>query len=227
MSANVEGQVEKAQAQAQATEEETTAPEAAPGAAEAAAGATAGATDGAAAEAAAGNAEEAAAGDVAGADAGAAGAGAGAGAAVRERAPFQIHQMEEEQIQAVVQQLIALTVRKKVLQGDGEKANGMEAAAEAFPGSLNPWRSDPLLPRQNEKEKKDRRKYDRQGRLLCNGVDLCDCLMAECPGCFYPCPKCSSRKCGVKCRCNRRWVYRKTENECGDVVSAFPFDYPD
>ncbi|XP_044540844.1 ARL14 effector protein-like [Gracilinanus agilis] len=197
MSTNTEGQGDKAQAT-----EEAAALQAAPGAAQAAA-------------------EEAAAGAGTGAGTGA------AGAAVREGAPFQIRQMEEEQIQAVVQQLIALTVRKKGLQGEGEKAKGKEAAAEAFPGSLTPWRMDPLLPRQNEKEKKDKRKYDRQGRLLCNGVDLCDCLVAECPGCFYPCPKCSSRKCGVKCCCNRRWVYGKTENECGDLVSAFPFDYPD
>lgn len=28
----------------------------------------------------------------------------------------------------------------------------------------------------------------------------CDCQVATCPGCFYPCEKCQSTKCGIHCR---------------------------
>ncbi|KAM8964781.1 ARL14 effector protein-like [Sarcophilus harrisii] len=75
--------------------------------------------------------------------------------------------------------------------------------------------------------KKNRRKYDRKGRLICNGIDLCDCLQVDCAGCFYPCPRCNSRKCGVKCRRNRKWVYNKVEDESGELVNAFPFAFPE
>ncbi|XP_067884947.1 ARL14 effector protein-like isoform X2 [Heterodontus francisci] len=66
------------------------------------------------------------------------------------------------------------------------------------------------------------RKYDNTGRLLFNGIDLCDCLDENCPGCFYPCSKCSSWKCGSKCRCNRKWVYDGIETEGSDIVQKFP-----
>ncbi|XP_041042093.1 ARL14 effector protein-like [Carcharodon carcharias] len=66
------------------------------------------------------------------------------------------------------------------------------------------------------------RKYDNTGRLLFNGIDLCDCLDENCPGCFYPCSKCSSWKCGSTCRCNRKWIYDGIETEGSDVVQKFP-----
>ncbi|GCB63703.1 ARL14 effector protein-like isoform X1 [Scyliorhinus torazame] len=66
------------------------------------------------------------------------------------------------------------------------------------------------------------RKYDNTGRLLFNGVDLCDCLDENCPGCFYPCSKCSSWKCGSICRCNRKWIYDGIETEGSDIVQKFP-----
>ncbi|XP_010219230.1 PREDICTED: ARL14 effector protein-like [Tinamus guttatus] len=71
------------------------------------------------------------------------------------------------------------------------------------------------------------RKYDKHGRLLCNNVDLCDCLEKNCLGCFYPCPKCNSNKCGPECRCSRKWVYDTIETEAGDVISMLPFIVPD
>ncbi|XP_053556459.1 ARL14 effector protein-like isoform X2 [Bombina bombina] len=71
------------------------------------------------------------------------------------------------------------------------------------------------------------KKYDKQGKLLCNKRDLCDCLEEECQGCFYPCPKCSSKKCGPECRCNRKWVYDRIQTESGDVISKMPFAIPD
>ncbi|KFP87797.1 ARL14 effector protein-like, partial [Apaloderma vittatum] len=73
---------------------------------------------------------------------------------------------------------------------------------------------------------KTAKKYDKYGRLLCNNTDLCDCLEENCPGCFYPCPKCSSRKCGPECRCNRKWAYNTIKTEGGNVISMFPFHVP-
>ncbi|XP_074789127.1 ARL14 effector protein-like [Athene noctua] len=74
---------------------------------------------------------------------------------------------------------------------------------------------------------KVKKKYDKHGRLLCNNFDLCDCLEESCQGCFYPCPKCNSKKCGPICRCNREWVYGTIETETGDVISSLPFSVPD
>ncbi|NXS51634.1 A14EL protein, partial [Brachypteracias leptosomus] len=71
------------------------------------------------------------------------------------------------------------------------------------------------------------RKYDKHGRMLCNNIDLCDCLDKSCMGCFYPCPKCNSNKCGPECRCNRKWVYDKIETEDGKVIRVLPFFVPD
>ncbi|KFV43175.1 ARL14 effector protein-like, partial [Tyto alba] len=80
-----------------------------------------------------------------------------------------------------------------------------------------------LGPKQFFSKSKATKKYDKHGRLLSNYTDLCDCLDVNCQGCFYPCPKCSSRKCGPECRCNRKWVYDAIETETGDVISKFPF----
>ncbi|XP_030048186.1 ARL14 effector protein-like isoform X2 [Microcaecilia unicolor] len=71
------------------------------------------------------------------------------------------------------------------------------------------------------------KKYDKRGKLLCNNRDLCDCLEEDCQGCFYPCPKCNSKKCGPECRCNRKWVYDRIQTEAGDVISKLPFYVPD
>ncbi|XP_069820682.1 ARL14 effector protein-like isoform X5 [Dendropsophus ebraccatus] len=68
------------------------------------------------------------------------------------------------------------------------------------------------------------KKYDKNGKLLCNNQDLCDCLEERCQGCFYPCPKCNSNKCGPKCRCNRKWVYERIESEAGDIIRKMPFN---
>ncbi|CAN9506637.1 unnamed protein product [Ophioblennius macclurei] len=60
--------------------------------------------------------------------------------------------------------------------------------------------------------------YDNKGRLLSNGKDMCDCLDADCMGCFFPCPDCGSRKCGVECRCDRKWLYEQVEVEGGEII---------
>ncbi|NXC41009.1 A14EL protein, partial [Penelope pileata] len=66
-------------------------------------------------------------------------------------------------------------------------------------------------------------KYDSHGQLLGSNIDLCDCLEKNCLGCFYPCPKCNSNKCGPECRCYRKWAYDTIETEDGNVISSFPF----
>ena len=45
--------------------------------------------------------------------------------------------------------------------------------------------------------------YDNKGVLLHSGLDLCDCLEDSCPGCYFPCPKCKSPKCGHECKCSK------------------------
>ncbi|XP_048886219.1 ARL14 effector protein isoform X2 [Brienomyrus brachyistius] len=60
--------------------------------------------------------------------------------------------------------------------------------------------------------------YDSEGLLIVNGCDMCDCLDVECMGCFYPCLGCNSRKCGVECRCNRKWLYEQVEVEGGEII---------
>ncbi|KAK9542299.1 hypothetical protein VZT92_000174 [Zoarces viviparus] len=62
------------------------------------------------------------------------------------------------------------------------------------------------------------RLYDNKGRLLSNNKDMCDCLDVDCMGCFYPCPDCGSRKCGVECRCDRKWLYEQVEVEGGEII---------
>ncbi|XP_043561519.1 ARL14 effector protein-like isoform X1 [Chiloscyllium punctatum] len=60
--------------------------------------------------------------------------------------------------------------------------------------------------------------YDSQGLLICSRMDRCDCLDEDCLGCFYPCPNCGSQKCGVECRCDRKWLYEQIEIEGGEVI---------
>ncbi|XP_069175093.1 ARL14 effector protein isoform X2 [Procambarus clarkii] len=55
--------------------------------------------------------------------------------------------------------------------------------------------------------------YGPDGTLVNSDKDLCDCLQSDCPGCYYPCPKCGSGKCGSECRVNRKWYYEKVEVE--------------
>lgn len=63
--------------------------------------------------------------------------------------------------------------------------------------------------------------YDEAGCMISTGKDLCDCLMRDCSGCFYPCENCRSLKCGKECRVNRRWHYSNTEVE-GGPTRTFP-----
>ena len=49
-----------------------------------------------------------------------------------------------------------------------------------------------------EDTSKDSFKYHRQ--LNHGDDDICDCLIQDCPGCWFSCPKCSSNKCGPECK---------------------------
>lgn len=72
---------------------------------------------------------------------------------------------------------------------------------------------------------RDCRVYDDTGVRLSDGADVCDCLMHNCPGCHFPCPRCSSAKCGHECRNNRNWSYTEVENE-GNGVKITSSDVP-
>lgn len=53
--------------------------------------------------------------------------------------------------------------------------------------------------------------YDESGIHINTGLDLCDCLTEACVGCFIPCPKCSSQKCGTHCRNHRKFIIEQME----------------
>lgn len=60
--------------------------------------------------------------------------------------------------------------------------------------------------------------FDAKGRYRANGLDICDCLDNECPGCHFPCSHCKNPKCGPCCRVNRKWPFESIEHEEKDVV---------
>lgn len=55
--------------------------------------------------------------------------------------------------------------------------------------------------------------YDEYGSYLSNGVNACDCLLPDCPGCFFQCQKCGSTMCGSECRVNRKYMYEQVDFE--------------
>lgn len=70
--------------------------------------------------------------------------------------------------------------------------------------------------------KESKKKKDKAAVLR----DLCDCLEMDCPGCHFPCPKCSSPKCGTFCRVGRKvQIERITCDGKPDLVVYSPFYY--
>uniref|UniRef100_A0A1A9WVU2 ARF7EP_C domain-containing protein n=1 Tax=Glossina brevipalpis TaxID=37001 RepID=A0A1A9WVU2_9MUSC len=55
----------------------------------------------------------------------------------------------------------------------------------------------------NPKERSHQRPYDEYGQIRHNGLDVCDCMNEDCPGCWFECEKCGSTKCGLECRVNQ------------------------
>ncbi|GFO36211.1 Arl14 effector [Plakobranchus ocellatus] len=72
------------------------------------------------------------------------------------------------------------------------------------------------------KGSKRMRLYNEKGQLLEDLDDLCDCLVTDCPGCHFPCPRCGSSKCGTDCRCNRKYTISLIEVEGTDKTYSFP-----
>ncbi|XP_065203782.1 ARL14 effector protein-like [Planococcus citri] len=72
------------------------------------------------------------------------------------------------------------------------------------------------------RRKRDRRTqecmYTDKGSLISNGKNLCDCLDENCCGCFFPCVKCKSTKCGPECRQKRKYTYEHYQIEGTDAV---------
>ncbi|XP_069821880.1 ARL14 effector protein isoform X2 [Dendropsophus ebraccatus] len=112
------------------------------------------------------------------------------------------------------------------------QAKGRAAKALKSLQFANPGRQTEFTPETSTREKRRQTKtstagqtipsknkvYDSRGILLANGMDLCDCLDEDCMGCFYACRKCGSNKCGVECRCDRKWLYEQIEIEGGEVI---------
>ncbi|GFQ72727.1 ARF7EP_C domain-containing protein [Trichonephila clavata] len=73
-----------------------------------------------------------------------------------------------------------------------------------------------------KKSRKQERKYDNEGTHIASGMDLCDCLNVACEGCFMPCRKCSSEKCGLECRRKRQWECQAYKIEGTDKVVPNP-----
>ncbi|XP_014772703.1 uncharacterized protein LOC106870970 [Octopus bimaculoides] len=79
-----------------------------------------------------------------------------------------------------------------------------------------------------KKKKRKRKKcnewqmYDESGCLISTGIDMCDCLDMDCPGCHFPCLKCGSEKCGTECRCERPWLYEEVKIEGSELVIINP-----
>jgi hypothetical protein len=59
--------------------------------------------------------------------------------------------------------------------------------------------------------------YDDNGIHKQSGQDVCDCLNPDCVGCHFPCKGCGSKKCGRKCRVQRKWMYTQ-------VIEQLPYD---
>lgn len=45
-----------------------------------------------------------------------------------------------------------------------------------------------------------RKDYDLLANKKQGETDACDCFIAQCPGCWYPCETCGSTKCSTFCR---------------------------
>ncbi|GBN12771.1 hypothetical protein AVEN_237648-1 [Araneus ventricosus] len=91
------------------------------------------------------------------------------------------------------------------------KSNGNESVEDGF--------ESPDQESKKSKKKTVRKpKYDSQGIHKATQLDLCDCLIPDCSGCWMPCKKCSSTKCGHECRRNRRWEYEGYQIEGTNIT---------
>ncbi|KAG9352699.1 hypothetical protein JZ751_021113 [Albula glossodonta] len=99
--------------------------------------------------------------------------------------------------------------QRQKLDREGRTAKALKSLEFANPGRQTDFNSE-----SNRRDKRRATKLSSSDR----GRDLCDCLDVDCMGCFYPCPDCGSRKCGVECRCDRKWLYEQVEVEGGEII---------
>ncbi|KAJ8281004.1 hypothetical protein GJAV_G00062230 [Gymnothorax javanicus] len=123
-------------------------------------------------------------------------------------------------------------LRASEKQGSAASLKGRTAKALKSLEFANPGRQTDFASESNRRDKRRAAKlsndrqtisgkskvYDSRGLLIASGRDICDCLDVDCMGCFYPCPDCGSRKCGVECRCDRKWLYEQVEVEGGEII---------
>lgn len=120
--------------------------------------------------------------------------------------------------------------RRQVALANKEKNSKVFVDAQEFIGNFDPDRSA------RERRKLSRKinntavrkppgvLYDEFGVHIASGIDLCDCLQETCPGCFFPCPKCKSLKCGPECRVHRKYIYDHLEYQGCDLVVKNPLE---
>ncbi|XP_012215833.1 ARL14 effector protein-like [Linepithema humile] len=116
------------------------------------------------------------------------------------------------------------TTRGEKRSTRGSRQKAVDTLSKKFLRNFDPEHSE------REKRKLYRRLYhshrkhlyDEKGIFIQSSDDLCDCLSSECPGCHFPCPKCSSQKCGHECRNNRKWTYDSILCEGTDSVIKNP-----
>ncbi|XP_011501286.1 PREDICTED: ARL14 effector protein [Ceratosolen solmsi marchali] len=103
----------------------------------------------------------------------------------------------------------------------GARQKGVDTVTKKFLHNFDPEQSEREKRKLNRRLHHGNRKtvlYDEKGIYIPSREDLCDCLQKSCMGCHFPCPKCSSTKCGHECRNNRKWMYDSIENEGSDNV---------
>ncbi|CAH0386398.1 unnamed protein product [Bemisia tabaci] len=101
---------------------------------------------------------------------------------------------------------------------------GLTSATDKFLHNFNPENSNRERRKLTRKlVQNNKRAYDAKGILLVCNKDLCDCLNEKCPGCFFPCPKCRSCKCGHECRQFRKWIYESAEIQGTKSVIQNPY----
>ncbi|XP_043679735.1 ARL14 effector protein isoform X2 [Vespula pensylvanica] len=105
--------------------------------------------------------------------------------------------------EATTQQVNNVEMPSRSRGGRGSRQRAVDNITKKFLRNFDPERSE------REKRKLHRRLYqgskrhtlyNDEGIWVITGDNLCDCLSLECAGCHFPCPKCSSSKCGHECR---------------------------
>lgn len=96
-------------------------------------------------------------------------------------------------------------------------AEGVKFLADFKPEQS--WREQRKLIQKSHRQKAQKGSlFDGKGQYRLSGVDVCDCLIQNCPGCHFPCSSCGSGKCGPLCRVNRKWAFDSVEHDGKDLI---------